>query len=293
MILAIAITGFVSVQMLYGTLAAMPHFGHAIFWILVFIWVAAAPMLLFRQLNVWLLRLAGAREPDGREWHYVGPLWHRVADHGRVRRDRYVLMLVDHEFLVHRDFGCHVVAVDRDLMMSGDDRVSAAVLAQRLARQTSLVAPLLGLWMWTAIPFVLLLAVSLLAYWIIRVIRKAAGAMLDELKPRTDAGAGCWLLILAVAIFAFIVALAVGLTIVFATTIMVAVVVVALWLVRLADAATDAIAARYGYGRGLLVAMSRFDGENPYASGWQRLFSTFASPTARVNEIRRVVSTEQ
>lgn len=286
MALAVAVTGFFSVQALYGTLELVAPVRQAIFWTLLVIWLVMLPAFLVKPLNVWVAQLMGARKPNSWEWQRINPLWYRVATQARVRPDRYLILIVDDDFPQHRDFGFHVVAISRDSVTLDNDEL-AAVLAQRLARQTTLVAPLLGLCAWAAMPFALVLAVSLLAFLVIHTIRKVAGAVLGGMKPRSDEGAMVWLAFLVVAIMALGFTLLIGLTIFLNTVFALAVVLAALWLARRADLATDSVAVRGGHGPNLLRAVTRLGTDEDHAPYWLRAFATFAPAKLRLSQLRR------
>jgi hypothetical protein len=225
--------------------------------------------------------------PTQSEWRRLHAPWQQVLVRSGSKPDRYVLLVTEREFPVHRDLGPYAVVVSWEWVCTVNDDELAGMLAQRLARQTNAVAPLLGLCVWAAVPLALVLACGVLLYWIVRTIGKALGAAVDEVRPRTESEAGCALILLAGSFFLFVLSLIIGLTLLVEAVITVVVCGIAPWLTRLADVASDNTVVPWGYGHQLWAALVRLDATGRSVTGWQQLISTRATIRAHIRRMRQ------
>ena len=289
--LPIPLIAYISVQIMTIVPTSIPRLGWPIFWILVVIWGAALAVLLSKRINLRALRLAGARIPTQNEWWRLRQPWQQVLTRSGQRPDRYVLLVAEHESLVHRDVGPYAVVVGWESVCAVNDDELVGVLAQRLARHTSSVGLLVGLCAWAAVPLALVFGLGLLMYRVVRGIGKAVGAAVDEARPRTEAEAGCALVLLVGVFFLFLVSLIIGLTLLVEVGVTVVVALVTLSLARVADVASDDTVVWWGYGHHLLAGLARLDATGHHdIVGWRRLAATRATLRTHIRRVRQSMS---
>lgn len=287
MTLAIPVMVYVSIQVMTIVPNSVPAVGWPFFWALVVVWLVALSVLSIKPVNVGVLRLAGARMPTQSEWWRLHGPWQQALVRSGSRPDRYLLLVTEDESPVHRDLGSYAVVVSWEWVCAVNDDELAGLLAQRLARQTNAVAPLVGLCVWAALPMALVLACGVLLYCIVRTVGKALGAAVDEVRPRTEGEAGCALLLLAVAFCLFVLSLIIGLTLLVVAVIAIVVCGVALWLARMADISSDNTAVRWGCGHQLWATLMRLDATGGDVTGWRRLISTRATVRAHIRRMQQ------
>lgn len=277
---------YLSVQIVVGTASLIPGVRLAVLAVLICLWLAGLPILVVKRVNVAVLRTAWAHAPSESELAALDPAWRDVLERAGVDPDRYQLLLVDDDVPVSRDLGWHVVTVDADAVWTLDRRELSGALAQRLARQTSWVAPLLGVCLWLALPLVLFLCLGALVAFTVRSIGRAALSAAEDMN--TEASAGCALVLIFVGLAVLVLALIIGLTLLIYVVIAVVVALVALWLARTADVATDAVAVKWGYQPELLAAFSKLDSANEPMRTWLRPVSTIAGTRSHLRAVRRL-----
>lgn len=255
--------------------------------VLILLWLAAACLLPLPAANIWLSGRLGTWDIEQQDRQRLDALWARVCQRAGVAPGRYALRVTTDEARFHRDLGWHVVTVGRSNLW-GDDQELSAALAQGLARQTSLTAPVLGVCAWAALPLLSVLCVAWVLLVVARGVSRGAGAFVDEFKPRGEAQAAVGLVVMAVGIGAFLVVLVVATFIALAAIVGFVLMLLAACLARHADRATDDVAIEQGHGSGLLAAASRAlaRGDLP-AAGWRRALCTYAPATARLKVLRR------
>lgn len=285
---AVLAMAYFSTQIILGTAGSLPGIRTAVLVVLICLWVAGIPILLVKPVNVAVLRLAGARVPSGYERASLDSTWHGVLGRAGVAAGRYQLVIVDRELPISRDLGWHVVAVDAGSVRRLDDVALSGLLAQRLARQTSWVAPLLGVCAWLALPLALFLCLAALLAFVAYSIARGAGAAAKGNIPETEGQLGCWVLVAVVALAAFLLALIIGLTILLYLVVALVIVVAGAWLARTADVAADEAPVRWGYQSPMLAAMTRLDAMEIDPPAWFRPLSTEARPRTHVGRLQRL-----
>jgi len=158
------------------------------------------------------------------------------------------------------------------------------VLAQRLARQTGLVALLIGLCAWALLPLALLVGLGVGAFQVIRVVSRGANAAGGSLKPKTESAAGCGLLLLMVGCIGYFILLFLVIWIAILGTYAAVGALMVSWLARRADLASDRIAAQWGYGAGLATGLRKLDATAIHPHGWRQLFSTHSQVKVRFTQ---------
>lgn len=278
---------YFSAQIILGTTGVIPGIHTAVLVVLICLWVVGLPILLVKPLNVAVLRLAGAGVPSEPEHARLEPAWRDVLSRAGVAPNRYELVVVGSGLPVDLDLGWHVVTVDSRTIRLLDREELSGILAQRLARQTGWVAPLLGLCAWLALPLVLFLGIcSLLAFFAYAIARGAGAAAKDNL-PKDEGQLGCWLLVLVLGFVALALTLAIGLTVLLYLVVAMVIVVGTAWLARNADLAADAVAMGWGYRAPMVAALTKLDADQDEPTGWLRLVSTTAGPQAHLRRCSR------
>jgi hypothetical protein len=255
--------------------------------VLLCVWVGLLPFLLLRAFNTTAIRCLGGRGPDPSEWTRLESAWQRAQAAAGVRPGRYALLIVRSENLLHRDLGLYVVTVTEDSFRVANDEMLVGILAQRLARQTSLAALLTGLCLWAVLPMGLVLGLLLLVFRIVSGIMTGVASAGNSLKPKTDGQAAVVLVCYFAAFGGLLVLAVLSLWIAFASGLTIVVMIVVSWLARQAEMAADGIAAQWGFGPALAAGLARLTDTRPVAPAWRRLFSTTVSLTRRIGRIER------
>jgi Peptidase family M48 len=258
--LAAVVVGYYSVMTLIGTVKPVPTVGPPLFWTLLSLWVVGLLTLVVRPFNVGIMKLLGARTPLQDERSTLDQIWHEVLDRAGVPASRYTLLVVDADdanIWFHRDLGIHVVAIAEEVIDDLDDVELAAVLAQRLARQKSYLALLVGLGIWAAVPLAMILALGVVTFRAIRRIGKAFSSAADGAKPKTEFEAGVALFFYFIGFACFIILLILVISLAIVALLALLVALITAWLARRADLAADLIAVRWGYGSALREGMAR------------------------------------
>src|SRR5215470_5389203 len=204
--LAAVVVGYYSVMMLIGTVKLVPLVGTLLFWTLLSLWVAGSLALVVQPFNVGIMKLLGARMPLPDERLALDRVWPEVQNRAGVPATRYTLLVVDADDTntwFHRDLGTHVVAIAEEVIYNLDDVELASVLAQRLARQKSYLALLVGLCIWAAMPLAMILALGMATFRVIRRIGKAFTSAANGANPKTEfqAGVGLFFYLIGFACF--------------------------------------------------------------------------------------------
>jgi Phage integrase family len=257
---------------------------------LAFIWISL-PLLLFlviRPLNVFALWFAGARPPTSDEARYLQPMLQQVLRRAGIRPDRYDLRIVSHRWLpIDRDLGPYVVTVDeKDIRELTPEHLSA-VVAQRVSRQLTLLAPLLSICLWALLPLAFILGVGILAMIILRVLYRTMFKAVDEAgPPPTEAAAGCALLLIGVGLAGLIAFILIGAIILWPLAGALIAIAIVAGIARWADRQSDSVAITLGYGLDLAGALTRLNAIDVPTQGWRRLLSTHAEPGERLRRVQ-------
>lgn len=287
--LPVPVVVYASIEAMTLVPDSIPAAGWQFFWVLVVIWLTVLPALLIKSVNIGILRLAGARLPAQGEWQRLREPWQQVLARSGSRPGRYLLLVTDRESPVHRDLGLYAVVVSWEWARELDDDELAGMLAQRLARQTNAVAPLVGLCAWATVPLALVLACGVVLYWVVRTIGKAIFGGVKEAPPKNEGEARIALFFVAVAFIMFVLSLIIGLMLLVEAVVAIAVGGVALWLARIADVSSDNAVVRWGYRHQLRAALVRLDATGREGIGWRQLISTRAPVRAHLKRMRQSV----
>jgi hypothetical protein len=256
-------------------------------WILVAAWVGILPLAMIRPLSTWMVSILGAHRPTPTDKDYLSPLWGNALHAVGVPGNRYTLLITERRKLpIDCDFGPYVVTIDRyEVNRLPADELSA-LLMQRVSRQTIMLSSVLGVCVWASMPLVFWFALSILALRILRVIyRVMFGAAKGAGPPPRNSSfaAGCFLLVIAVGIAAFLAFIIVGaFAVMFLIEAAIAAVIVAS-LAKWAEKYADSAVVRLGHGPTLVRAIRHLDPAP--TSGWRSLVDTSTPPQERVTRI--------
>lgn len=267
----------------------------AILWIPAGVWAGVLLLGAIRPINILIISMFGARRPTSAERDYLYPLWLDAIHVVDVKRNRYTLLITEHDRLpLDYDLGPYVVTIDRKEVIQLTPDELSAVIVQRISRQKIMLSPLLGVCLWALAPLALWLGLSVLALTVLRgIYRVAFGAVRGAGPPPRDSNfaAGCLLLVIAVGIAAFFAFIAVGaFAILFLIEASLGAVIVTS-LAKWAEKFADDNAANYGYGTNLVSAIQRLGPELVSASGWRSFANTRVMPQERISRIERSLST--
>lgn len=294
--LCAAVGIYFSVSMLIGVVKPAPLIGPELVWVLLFLWAAVALVLIVRPFNVAAMKLLGARTPLPEERRILDRPWRDVLDQVDVTSSRYTLLVVDADRAnawLHCDLGPYVVAIDDAAIEHLDHAETAAILHQRLARQKAHLALLVGVCLWAAAPLLMILALGVVAFRVIRGVGRAFSSAGDRVKPKTDAQAAVGLILYAIGLACFLGMLLLGLALAVVALFALLISLVATWLARRAELAADLVAAHWGRGRTLRRALARLDGlSEPQVAGTFRgrvagQFSTHIPTRKRVAHLAK------
>lgn len=268
---------FVSITGLAGV---VPQIKAGVLWATAIVMVATLPFILVKSMNLALLTALGGRVPGPDEQRRLEPLRRGVGG----TPDSHPVLITDQD-RVFSDIGFHAVTVPRIAL----ERLSAdelqALLVQRTRRKENFVSPILGLCLWAALPMILGVALAYLVFKVVRVVGKGIGGAADGLNPKSEFGAGVGVLFYLVAFAAFLIALFVGVVLLYQGLIAAVVLGFAAWIFRRADLRVTADVAREGYGPALLSAIAVLDTAGASSTMLRRVFWPRASFRAHSSEI--------
>jgi hypothetical protein len=258
-------------------------------WVPTVVWLGVLLLAMLRPLNELIAPALGAHRLSQDEEGYLASLWKDVMHTAGVRSNRYTLRTVGYQSIpLDRDLGPYIVTIEREAISLLQPEELSALLAQRTARQTIMLGPVLGICVWALVPLGLWLGLSVLALAILRGIYRTMFKAVDQAgRPRTEFEAGCALSVIAVGIAGFLAFVAVGaFALLFLIEAFIAVVIITS-LAKWAERKADARATRIGYGPMLIRALSQLSQMHQPVSGWRGLLSTSSSPQERISSIEK------
>jgi hypothetical protein len=260
--LCAAVGAYFSVSMLVGAVKPAPLIGPALVWVLLCLWAAVLLVLIVRPFNVAVMKLLGARPPRPEERRILDRTWRDVLDQVDVPSNRFTLLVVDAgraNAWLHCDLGPYVVAIDQEVIEHLDFAETAAILLQRLARQKSHLALLVGVCLWAAAPLLMILALGVMAFRAVRGIGRALSSAGDRVNPKTESQAAVGLIFYAIGLVCLLGLLVLGVALAIVALFALLMSLVATWLARRAELAADLVAAHWGRGRALRRGLARLD----------------------------------
>jgi hypothetical protein len=291
--LCAAVSAYLSVLMFIEAVRPVPSIGQTLFWILLGLWAAGLLALIVRPVNVAAMKLLGARTPTPEERRILNRTWRDVLDQVDMSSSRFTLLVADSgrsNAWLHCDLGRYVVAIDEEVIGHLDYPETAAMLLQRLARQRSNLALLVGICLWAAAPLVVILALVVAAFRAVRRIGRVFSSAGDRTNSQTVIG----LIFYAIVLACFVGLLVIGAS--FAIVVLFALLVALLtaWLARRAELTADLVTAHWGRGRSLRRGLARLH-ELRGSPGARSLririadqFSTYAPTPKRLAHLGKV-----